>query len=247
MPYSNSRRARYLRARAAALSRSRAVAARSSRSARMNYMSKLRRYNKLPSVYRFKEKCQLIDYMVPAGATGSGPGVLAGVQSFKMSDIFNFTNFQNLFDLYKITGVKLLIVPEFNMSDIAFAGTSSGTPGGQLPLLYISPNRDPYVPAPASVLDILNDDGVKIIRATKPITLNIKFPKPQVLDSGGQDVPMQFNVGTQPWLTTGGNSQTINQSSVKHFGFRYWIENNAANIVNFRVFATYYFVMKEQD
>lgn len=195
-------------------------------------------------VHWFKEMCQLTSMVGPA-ATPAASGWL----SFKLNDLQNAGSFKLLFDLYKLTGVKLKIVPRMNTSDAI--GTNAGGSMGNLPVLYIAPNRDAYVPAPISIGDILNDDGCKVIRLTKPVNLYIKSPKAVITDNSDQKniVPFQFGTGRafQPWLTTGGNSQIIDQSDVPHYGFRWVINNQAGSDVVLDVYATYYFAMKEQD
>lgn len=192
-------------------------------------------------VHWFKETCQISSLSANAGTFGTG------IITYKFNDLNNSGPYKSLFDMYKLTGVKIKIVPKFNSSDpttVANANTQAGT----LPMLYIAENRDPYVPAPASVADILNDDGVKIIRLTRPINLYLKSPKVQLLTDGGAQIPLQFNVGTQPWLTSGGNAQTVDQSNLEHFGHRWVLENGVGHFdVVLDVYATYYFCMKEQD
>lgn len=196
-------------------------------------------------VHWFKEVAQIANG-ISANAGSNGTGVM----TFKLDDLNNQANFAALFDLYKITGVKIKIVPRFNVSDpttVANANTQAGT----LPMLYIAENRDPYVPAPINVADILNDDGVKVIRLTRPINLWLKSPKPLISGGNGvESIPMQFGTGRafQPWLTTGGNGQTVSQIAVPHYGFRWLLNNGVGNFtVVCDVYATYYFAMKEQD
>lgn len=193
----------------------------------------------------FKEACQLPSISALANSNG------AGTITFRLNDLANAPSFKLLFDLYKITGVKVKIVPKVNSADSTVVGNANGQ-SGTLPMLYIAENRDPYVPAPISVADILNDDGVRIIRMDRPVNLYIKAPKARVY--GGLDqsteIPLQFNVGSkwQPWLTTGGNGQVLDQSNLSHYGFRWYISNGVGNFEQvFDVYATYYFAMKEQD
>lgn len=203
---------------------------------------KLRKTTMLKSVHRFKETVQVAS--LSAGGANSAGGRL----SFLISDLTNWTHFQGLFDLYKITGVKVKLVPKWNVSDPLITPNANGAAGG-LPMLYIAANHDPYVPAPVNAGDVLNDDGCKIIRLTRPINLYISNPKPDITNAGG-NIPFQFGAGKkfQPWLTTGGNGQTVNQENVPHYGYRWYIANGNGNYeVDVDVYLTYYFSMKEQD
>lgn len=193
-----------------------------------------------PNVHRFKETCQIASLSVT-------PGFSAGIINFKITDLENWPSFRQLFDLYKLTGVKLKIIPKMNVSEATIVNPNSQM--GNLPTLYIASNRDPYVPQPATVGDILNDDGVKIIRLTRPINLWLSSPKVDLLDSAGQTVALQFGTSKafQPWLTTGGNAQLIDQSNLAHYGFRWGATNPSATEAVLDVYATYYFALKEQD
>lgn len=194
----------------------------------------------------FKEMYQSTSLVGTAAAT------TGGIINFSLNELANAGSFKAMFDLYKIKAVKLKIIPRWNVSDAATPTNTSGQMGN-LPVLYIAPNRDPYVPTPTSLGDILNDDGCRVIRLTKPVNLYLSAPKPKITAfSGGSeiaDVPLMFNVGSkwQPWLTTGGNGQSIDQSGILHYGFRYMINNEAAADCVLDTYYTLYFACKEQD
>lgn len=191
------------------------------------------------NVHSFTEKVQLTSISVPSGST------IYGTQTYQIGSLTNWNSYALLFDLYKLKAVKLTLVTLANTSEVTY--NNSALQSGALPMLYIAPNRDQYVPAPTSIADVINDDGCKIIRFSKPQSFYISNPKVALLDSATNAVPFQFNVGDQPWLTTGGNAQTIDQSLLKHFGHRYAITNNSSNEMVIQVYVKYYFEMKEQD
>lgn len=199
-----------------------------------------------PKVHYFKEMTQLT-------SLGVGAGGMQGFNiTYKASDLTNWPNFKNMFDLYKLTGVKLRIIPLGSTSDVNNGYPNTAGQVGSLPMLYVAPNRDPYTPVPATVADILNDDGCRIIRLEKPVKFYLKSPKPQlqtVGEGGGQEIPLQLGTRSsqQFWLTTGGNSQVVDQSAVPHFGHRVYLVNNASAPISVQVYATYYFCLKEQD
>lgn len=194
------------------------------------------------SVHRFKEVC-----IYPGGLNVGANTTSTGIMTFALNDLTNATSFKTLFDLYKITGVKVRINPRFTNADPLASG--NGIAG--LPVLYVAENRDPYVPAPTSLADVLNDDGVKILRLNRPYTMYLKNPKAEIKDANNVSLPFQFNASStalQPWLTTGGGTQSIDQSSLLHFGYRWWLDNSLCQaITNIEVFYTLYFSMKEQD
>lgn len=193
----------------------------------------------VPGVHRFKETCMLTNWSCAAGSTQFG------VQAYKFRDLFNYSNFTNIFDMYKITGVKLTIIPRFNTASVS--ESTIGPNINELPLLYVAPNRSPWSVAPTSIQDVLNDDGCKVIRLERKINLFLKNPAPQILDAANTGVPIQTNGLHRLWLTTGGNGQLVDQTNVNHFGHRWAISNLGTNGLNVDVYATYYFKMKEQD
>lgn len=193
------------------------------------------------SVHYFKEKCPLADISAAANSTNFG------TQVYKAADLTNWTAaYQNLFDLYKLLAVKITIFPRFNVSAAEYQNPAGNS--GALPLLAIAPNRDPYVPAPTSWADIVNDDGVRIVRLDRPRSFYLSRPKPRIqLGDANIEMPVQYNVGVQPWLTTGGNSQVINQSGVTHYGHRWAIWNEGPYNASFHIVAEYSLAFKEQD
>lgn len=191
-------------------------------------------------VHWFKEKVELNSIAAPAN------NYAYGTLKYYANDLTNWaSSFKQLFDLYKLMKVKITIIPKMNVSAAEYQNPAGQ--GGALPLLYIAPNRDPYVPDPASTADVLNDDGCKVLRLDRPRTFVLSRPKPSILDSEGQMVPFQFNVGMQPWLTTGGNLQIINQEQVAHYGHRWAILNQGPFECVFQVIAEYTICFKEQD
>lgn len=195
------------------------------------------------AVHRFKEMVQLPNWAVAANATTSG------VQPVRINSLGNWSHFAGLFDLYKITGVKYTFMYRANSQD--------ASSGQELPLLYIATNRDPFTPAPVSAADIINDDSCKVFRlgGYNKIDWYVKAPKPDMSippSEGAPAIPQNIMFGVaskfQPWLTTGGNLQVLDQSGVNHYGVRYYFENVSCNISQVvQVYATFYFTLKEQD
>lgn len=188
---------------------------------------------------------------VPLTAPASAVGF--GTQTFRLSDLTNAGSFTSLFDLYKITGAKVKFIPKYNMADPT--GTSNATNG--LPILYLATNRDPFVPAPTSIADILNDDTCKMYRMDKPLSWYVKSPKVDntiswTVQGTQYTAPFNLQFGTskkfQPWLTTGGNGQSLDQSQLNHYGIRWALDNSqCSSVIGVEVFVTLYFTMKEQD
>lgn len=201
-----------------------------------------------PLVHKFKEWVQLPDLTCPAGA------VQGGVLSPSIDQLTNWTSYRALFDVYKVVGIKFKFLPQFNNAYVS-NGLAPGATQGTLPFMYMEISHDPWAPAPATVNDILNTDGLTIKRLERPFNKYVKAPVPIVswTDASGvvsqQTIINNNSASQRQWLTTGGNTQKIDQSSSPHFGLRYLLDNqyNTSYNLQFRVFACFYFIMKEQD
>lgn len=197
-----------------------------------------------PTVHKFKEVCELTSqFNISAPAGGNGYGLM----SFKLNHLTNATNFKSMFDLYRITGVKIRILPAFDNSDLINQGGLAGA-ALTIPKLILAPNRSPWAVAPISVADLLNDDGVKTYQATREIKMYLNNPAPRLVDGAGTGMPIQLPL-SKFWLSTGGNGQLVDQSNVEYYGIRWALDNQNSTIgtTNYKVYATYYFKLKEQD
>jgi len=199
-----------------------------------------------PSVYKFKEPYQLSAPLTVANAA-SNSGTLVG----QLSALTNIAEYQGLFDLYRINGMKVTFLPGSNSaspSDYNVGGGGGYVVPGQLPYLYIAPNRDPLIPGPGSVADILNDDGVKCVRLDRKRSFYISMPNPDIKLADGSTMPLILPSKVRSWLQTGGNGSTIDQSLLKHYGFRWLIDNTTnPNTYTVNVIITLYFSLKERD
>lgn len=203
---------------------------------------RMRRYF-APLVHRVKELA-LSSSGIASPASTSAFGTL----TFNFGSITNAAALRQLYDLYRIKAVKVKIIPSFNSAD-AFNASAGGTTG-LLPQFYIAPNRDIHAPAPTSLPDLLNDDGVKCLMLDRPYTFYLSNPKPYI-DVGTVGSPEtyggQTQVRNQLWLSTGGNGSIVDQSNIPHYGMRWVLVNNSNWQVSVTTIVTYYLEFKEQD
>lgn len=215
-----------------------------------------RRYS--PAVHKIKESFT-VGAASPGQMTPSTQVITAGsTQGYKLvfqaNQVTNWANLKQTYDLYRITGAKITILPHQVVNTGAHDGND---PGYACPTLFIAPNRNPYVPAPTSSADVLNDDFVKIRLLNKPMSFYIKSPKFANVIRGssgievGQDVT-QLGVKTkfQHWLPTGGNAQTYGADDFAYGAFRIWLDNlnsTGGNSAEFEIIYTLYMELKEQD
>lgn len=210
---------------------------------RMPMVRRPRRY--MPPVARFTESYGTTVIIAPDQDAG---GIFTG----QLSQLANLAHYQGLYDLYRITGMKVTVLPRWSGSDIAKVDGGGGAITGQnLPLFYIAPNRATSLAAPASSTDILNDDGVKYFPLKGKRSFYLSFPKAPIQQTIGEallTINQVFPNRIQPWLATGGGTGGADQSALQHYGFR-WVMNTygTPNTVNLQVVTTLYFQMKERD
>lgn len=201
-----------------------------------------------PLVHKFKEWVQLPDLTCAAGA------VQGGVLSPSIDLLTNWASYRALFDVFKVVGIKFKFLPQFNTAYVS-NGLAPGASQGTLPFMYMETSHDPWAPVPVSVADILNTDGLSIKRLERPFNRYVKAPVPVLswTDASGvvseQTTINNNTAANRQWLSTGGNNQKIDQSASPHYGIRYLLDNqyNTSYSLQFRVFACFYFIMKEQD
>lgn len=181
-------------------------------------------------LYKFSEKTSVgqlttSPVMNVASLTSSG-----GVLTFSLSQLANHAAYAALFDLYKIDKVEVQILPGGN---IASTGNIGGPTGASIPMLYISPNKDYFIPPPATQYDVLNDDGAMCLSMDRPRKFTIYQPRAAVTDTSAGTVSPDpvYSTGivannVQTWYQTGGNAAVLDQSSLKHYGFRWYVDNS---------------------
>lgn len=90
-------------------------------------------------------------------------------------------DFQTLFEEYRISNVKVTLIPHFNVSDTLNANASANDPQ-MIPQIYYVYDCDDISVAPMPTM--MQMQGVKMHFDTKPLTFSFK-PKPQMLAAGG--------------------------------------------------------------
>lgn len=153
---------------------------------------------------------------------------LYGVFTFKLSDLPSGSEFTNLFQAYKINGVRLDFVPTANSADV-------GSATMHLPIMHYVYDFDDTAP-PTSYTEVFQYDTVKSRRCDKPWSL---FIKPKVLtEAFQQGVTQAYGYSRNMWLSTA-------YPSVEHYGVKYYLESPVIQSNTLiKVYATYYLSMK---
>lgn len=190
-----------------------------------NRLSLYRQPKVANTICRFKRTCEVGNYV-------SGTGIAYYGLSFSLDSIPNYSEFQNLFDAYKIRCIVLRI----------WSGvTSNDASGSAAPLMgyfhYVHDYNDAN--APSSLLEMYQYGNYRCIPFNRAVGKKIiVYPKLSIeyyksLTTTG------YGLSPPKWLDTTGTGVGI-----PHFGFKYAFEWPNGPAKNFRLTATYYFHCK---
>lgn len=199
------------------------------------------------NVYYFKRKSSfLYDWVSNAAfseidAAAAGQPTIKNI-AFRLQDVPQFTDFTNVYDSYRIRGVKVNLIPVNNVSTWT---QTTGMTGGQTGLF----NAGQFAIRSFSAFDP-NNDGVGIVGLTgvqqvqeyqnskwTPYNrIHKRYVKPRITLTSPDGSNGINIVGKQPWVQCADNGQTI------HYGMPFVIDPTAipSGTVMYKVEATYY-------
>lgn len=190
-------------------------------------------------VYSFKRTCALAPYnfvndsWVQAATNeitnDSAYTRSSGIFKFKLNDLPGATDFTNMFEQFKITGVKLKFMPTIGTeSNPNYTGTVME------PLATaIDRGANDLVVAGPSFSSLLENQDVKLRNSQKPFSVYIGSPTfHQPADAASQ---VTYRLG---WL----DSELSTSRDVDAHGLKYAFPatRSATNAIWYRVYATYY-------
>lgn len=179
------------------------------------------------TVYRFSRSVQR-----RSDITNSSSADTFNNLTFQLSDLANYSEFTNLFDAYKITGVSCRFVPAYTEA-VSTTQTSVVDVGA---FLYTTDYDDST--NFTTMDEAYQKQGIKIkYSARRPWTV---FVRPKALFSGPGSAEFQTQSGKySPWINC--NATT---AGVVHRGIKWaWRQAAAANHID--VFCTYYLKFKQ--
>ena len=172
-----------------------------------------------------------------SSSTAGGSGTLSQGFSFALADLNNYTLFTGLFDLYKICGIKVRMVPNANTADF-FQADNSGSSDKPVPTYFYIVDKDDAT-APASATAMLLRPECKSGMFDR--VLSVYF-RPHVAN-------MVYNTPSVPTAYAPTASQWIDMSypAVPHYGFKVYFSGAALQtfVVTFQV--TVYFKCRSID
>lgn len=152
-----------------------------------------------------------------------------GIFKFALTDLPGYTDFVNLYENYKLTGVKLRFIPIIGTESSAnVANNAIMSPVA----MCIDRGANDLIPLNPTFIELLEHQDVMLRSSYKPFSLYIRYPKAH----SGADALTQ-TVLTSPWLDL-----QVNGESVDHHGLKYCFQDVVAadRAVSYRVYATYY-------
>lgn len=222
---------------------SRRKSTRYNRKRKTTMMRRRRSTNKLRrQVHMFKRIVNLGSYTAKTTYNGVGlPNTDVPVMkafSFQLNDLPNASEYNVLFDQYKITGIKLRVIPKAAMTT---QGSSTGTIAsvgyGQVVSVIDYDDAD----TPTSKDQLLEFGSAKVTSVSR---IHQRYFKPKILN---QVYINSISTGYSPvrsnWLDN-------SYPTIQHYGLKLWIDapqssnNTTSSSISYDVYATYYFMCK---
>lgn len=190
-------------------------------------------------VYSFRRTCELKPFYYFEGAwsksstnqisNNSALTLDKGIFKFKLEDLPGYTDFLNLYENFKITGVKITFMPTVGTESTAPSSTATA----MSPLaMCIDRGANDNIAANPTFISLLENQDVKLRNSNRVFSVYIAYPKAHApADGVSQTVLMN------PWLDSEVNGQVVD-----HHGLKFCFQETvtAERAIYFRVYATYY-------
>lgn len=153
-----------------------------------------------------------------------------GSHYFSLSNVTASSDFTNLFEKYRITGVKYNIRFQSNMANVASNAV--------MPIIHwCFDDNDATVPS--SLLDIQQKGGCRMTEATtKGVTIMLRPKVSGMVYNNG--ISTGYSVVPKSWINT-------TYPNVQHFGIKFWVNNfyTGTGQNAFTIEPTYYLALKD--
>lgn len=154
-----------------------------------------------------------------------------GVMTFRLDQLPNSAEFTSLFEMFKITRIKLRFQPSYNDSTAGAAAAS------RLPIFHCSKDHDD-IAFPTSVDQLYQYDSYRQFRTDRPWTIVLK---PKVLPLiYGTALVNSYGVAANTWVS-------CDNPATNHYGLKYAMDLGAVNTaITVKVFAQFTVKLKSQ-
>lgn len=181
--------------------------------------------------------------VLDAGQLDSNAG---GVFKVAFNSIPQYTEYSKLYRQFCIKKLQVMLLPLYTDAEI---NTGLGTLDYQATRIAWAVNDTPQLTAPASELEVLEDNGAKVVIGHKKININC-WPKPDLtMVAPGTLSNTYVGVRTRKalWLNTDAAGQAYSGTGITHAGISYWVSNNLANagVPVFKVYFKVTFAMRD--
>lgn len=190
-------------------------------------------------LYKFKRTCELKPYYFNGVSwvqqttnivsNGTGSPSISGIFKFRLEDLPSPTDFTQLYEQFRITGVKLRFIPFIGTESSSVATTWTETLA-----MAIDRGANDAIAVSPSFSTLLENQDVKLRNSQRPFTMWIGSP----VAHQGLDSYTQLGYRPSPWV----DSELPNSRLVDHQGLKYAFQGTRSEETScqFRVFATYY-------
>lgn len=188
--------------------------------------------NRRRDIHYFQRSCALTNIVF-----SSGTQTVFGNYRFRLTDVPNSSEFVDLFDMFKITGVQLKFYLNLDPSAQA-EGSSSPFGGGYVPRLHWVVDHDDAT-TPASINSLREHSKHKVANLSpyRPVTI---YLKPAVLGVNFATSLTDFAFAPK-W----GQWIDVARADTNHFGLKWAVDNAFNNQYIVNVEAKYYFATKD--
>lgn len=173
--------------------------------------------------------------VLDAGQLDSNAG---GTFKVAFNSIPQYAEYSKLYRQFCIKKLQVMLLPLYTDAEI---NTGLGTLNYQATRIAFAVNDTPMLTNPGSELQVLEDNGAKIVLGHKKININC-WPKPDLtLVQPGIVTNTYASVRQRKavWLNTDAPGQAYSGVAIDHGGISYWVTNQPANL-GVPVFKVYY-------
>lgn len=157
--------------------------------------------------------------------TGSTLTDVTGALQFQLNSLPNYTEFTNLFDMYRINGVKVTLMPRGNSAEV---GTNQG-----LVKLFSVIDYDDNI-APAALTEVLQYESLKTTNTSRDHKRYIKPKLSRVLYQPGA---VNAYGASNGWID-------CTNPQVPHYGMKYVLQQLPAGAQSYDCKITFYLAFK---
>lgn len=171
-------------------------------------------------------------------AAGSISTQSGGVFKVSMASVPQISDYATLYSQFCIRRLKVMLLPRYGQSDPNAALSLTG-PGIYDSRLAFAVNDTPVKLSPTSEIDVLTDNGCRVVQGTKKISIRCD-PKPDIaLLDNATGIPAAIRSSKETWFNFRNSTTGTNGENVEHGGISWWLSGNPA-VASLPVYDVYY-------